>query len=53
MKEPIKEPSNKTVAYCKTCGKDQKASIKMWSTIVCDTCNIIISSNKGIERFND
>ncbi len=49
----MKEPSNKTVAYCKKCGKDVKASIKMWNTIVCDECNTIISSNKGIERFND
>lgn len=49
MKAPCNY-SNKTLAYCQKCGKDCKATIHKWSTIVCDECSNVISSNIGIDK---
>lgn len=49
VKAPSKS-SNKTLAYCQKCGKDRKATIHKWSTIICDECSHVISSNIGIDK---
>jgi len=46
------DTNNKVVVFCKHCNKKQTASIKMWHTVVCDTCNTIITSDKGIDKVN-
>jgi len=41
--------SKKTV-YCKICKKDVVPIVKIFNTKVCPKCNIILSSDKGIDK---
>lgn len=47
-----KEDRTVEMVHCKACGKDVTPVVKMFATKLCPECNIIISSDKGIERGN-
>jgi len=47
----MSEVSGKVV-YCKQCSKNVNATIKMWDTRICPHCNIIISSDIGIDKVS-
>lgn len=36
--------------YCIHCRKEVNATVKIWHTVVCNECNRIISSDKGIDK---
>ena len=44
--------SKEQTKYCPRCKKDVQVSIKMWNTVICNECNTIISSDKGIDQVN-
>ena len=41
---------NSSTMFCKTCKADVVPVVKMFKTCVCPKCNIILSSDKGIDK---